>query len=312
MSNFFDNFMGGLAFGMLANNPFFGGMFCWGFGRGFYNTVDFGTFANPFPSIFPPAEYMTTVSTSVMPTTFVNSGFPTIDFNSVGQSIWDMVKDPQAYYNKQMADWYESVNKNSNIKPDTEDTDDTDEVSNDNEKEKTTEISYDAKALKAKWSKKQPQLTDKFYSRVIEISKKVKCSPDDLMALMNLETRRTFSPSEKNPKSTATGLIQFTEGTAKTLGTSIPKLKKMTPVEQLDYVEKYLTYWKKEVGFSNDKQLSAGDLYALVAQPKNATKEVLIVAGTEAYEKNKKSWDRNNDKRITKSELGECLDDFRA
>ena len=86
----------------------------------------------------------------------------------------------------------------------------------------------------------------------------------------------------------------------------------MSAVEQLDYVEKYLLYWKKDRGFGDDEELNAGDLYALVAQPANANKEVLIVAGTDAYENNKKSWDLNNDKKITKSELAQCLDRFRA
>jgi len=48
-----------------------------------------------------------------------------------------------------------------------------------------------------------------------------------------------FSTVAKNPKSTATGLIQFTEQTAKGLGTSIPALMSMSAIDQLDYVGKY-------------------------------------------------------------------------
>ena len=165
---------------------------------------------------------------------------------------------------------------------------------------------------KNKWSKTQPQLTDEFYSRVVEISRNVKCSPDDLMALMNLETKRTFSPSIKCGISSATGLIQFTNAAAQTLGTTTSALKKMSAVEQLEYVEKYLLFWKKKAGFKNDEQLTAGDLYALVAQPANAKKEVLIQSGTKEYDKNAKNWDVNKDNKITKSDLAACLEPFRA
>ncbi len=181
----------------------------------------------------------------------------------------------------------------------------------DENEEKNSNISSDAKTLKAKWSKKQPQLTDQFYSRVIEISNNVNCSPDDLMALMNYESAQSFSPSKKCPISSATGLIQFTGETAKTLGTTISDLKEMSAVQQLDYVEKYLLYWKKENGFGNER-LSVGDLYALVAYPGKARQEVLITNGTKAYADNAKNWDLNNDNKITKSELAQCLKPYMA
>lgn len=45
----------------------------------------------------------------------------------------------------------------------------------------------------------------------------------------------------RNPKSGATGLIQFLPSVAKALGTSTEELSKMTPAEQLPYVMKYLS-----------------------------------------------------------------------
>ena len=89
MSNFLDNFMGGLAFGMLANNPFFGG--CYGFGMyPMYGGVNFGGFANPFPSIFGGGySFMNNLSSLMMPTTFANAGFPTIDFGKLGKKAMD-------------------------------------------------------------------------------------------------------------------------------------------------------------------------------------------------------------------------------
>jgi hypothetical protein len=58
---------------------------------------------------------------------------------------------------------------------------------------------------------------------------------------MAFETGGTFSPSQKNAAgSSVIGLIQFMSTTAKNLGTSTSELAKMTAVEQLNYVEKYL------------------------------------------------------------------------
>ena len=60
------------------------------------------------------------------------------------------------------------------------------------------------------------------------------------MAIMAFETKGSFSPSVQNAAgSSATGLIQFTSATAVGLGTTTTALKRMTAVEQLDYVYKY-------------------------------------------------------------------------
>ena len=48
-----------------------------------------------------------------------------------------------------------------------------------------------------------------------------------------------FRPNAKNPVGTATGLIQFIESTARSLGTTTAALAKMSAVQQLPYVERY-------------------------------------------------------------------------
>lgn len=60
-----------------------------------------------------------------------------------------------------------------------------------------------------------------------------------LMPCMAFETGLTFSPSKRNPASSATGLIQFMDATAKGLGTTTAKLAAMSPVRQLAYVYRY-------------------------------------------------------------------------
>ena len=82
-----------------------------------------------------------------------------------------------------------------------------------------------------------------FTSKVIEISNKLGVNPNWLMAIMELETAGTFSPSITNNLG-YTGLIQFGSAAAKDVGTTTAKLRQMTAVEQLDYVYKYFLLHK--------------------------------------------------------------------
>ena len=84
------------------------------------------------------------------------------------------------------------------------------------------------------------KLSTEFLKIVGEVSEKIGIRPEWLLAVMAKETAGTFSPSIKNPSSSATGLIQFTEKTARGLDTSTAKLAKMTREYQMNYVYKYL------------------------------------------------------------------------
>jgi hypothetical protein len=57
---------------------------------------------------------------------------------------------------------------------------------------------------------------------------------------MLYETGGTLSPSARNKRTNATGLIQFMPATARGLGTNIDALSQMSPQEQLVFVQKYL------------------------------------------------------------------------
>ena len=100
----------------------------------------------------------------------------------------------------------------------------------------------------------------------------------------------------------ATGLIQFMPSTAKHFGTTTAALKNMTPIQQMDYVEKYLEKNKKSAGFDSSHKLSAGELYALIFLPARAKREILTQTGEKYYAANKGA-DTNKDGKITKSEL---------
>ncbi|MEO8236648.1 MAG: TIGR02594 family protein [Flavobacterium sp.] len=94
-----------------------------------------------------------------------------------------------------------------------------------------------------------------------EDKKKDKAS--ELMAIMHLETIKTFSPSKKGVSSGGTkfiGLVQFSAVTAKSIGTTYEELGKMTFIEQMKYVEIYLKQNK-------DKMKTLVDFYLQVLKP---------------------------------------------
>ena len=122
-----------------------------------------------------------------------------------------------------------------------------------------------------------------FFQEVYRVSEKFQINPQDLLKVMWFETGRTFSPSAKNPNSTARGLIQFTEDSAKTIGTTTSALAAMTRAEQMKYVEKYFDFWKLPKGADR------ATIYAYVFMPAKAQTGAKVFAkpGDPEYEKNK-------------------------
>jgi len=82
-----------------------------------------------------------------------------------------------------------------------------------------------------------------FIDKVKQIAYMLGYDPEWLMFVMNNESG--FKPDAVNPYSGATGLIQFMPDTATWLGTSTDRLKSMSGSEQLDWVFKYYSKWKK-------------------------------------------------------------------
>ena len=168
-----------------------------------------------------------------------------------------------------------------------------------NVKETTTEdtvTNQNNHSRKIAWGKK---VSGAFKSRVIHICTQLEVSPDYLMACMAFETGATFSPTIKNAAgSGAVGLIQFMPRTAKALGTTTEKLEKMSAVEQLDYVKKYLTPYKSKL-----KKLE--DIYMAILYPAaigKPTTHTLFEDGSKTYTQNK-GFDKNNDKKISIKEI---------
>lgn len=83
------------------------------------------------------------------------------------------------------------------------------------------------------WSTDQPFLT-----KIKEISALLHFDPIDVLSIINLESARTFDPSITNNLG-YTGLIQFGKDSATRLGTTTDELRKMTRVQQSDYIYNY-------------------------------------------------------------------------
>ncbi len=126
-----------------------------------------------------------------------------------------------------------------------------------------------------------------------------------LMACMAFETGRTFSPTIRNPGSSSVGLIQFVSKTAQYLGTSTSALKKMSAVEQLDYVQRYLAPYSPRIR-------SLEDMYLSILWPAAVGKPLDLVLwrkGDPVYKANK-GLDANKNGCITKREAAQKARDL--
>lgn len=125
-----------------------------------------------------------------------------------------------------------------------------------------------------------------FISKVKNLAGKFGVAPEELMSVMHFETGGSFSPSQRNAAgSSATGLIQFLSSTAKDLGTSTEALSNMSRLEQLDYVDSYLS--RSPIGGRG--QSSGEDLYMSIFYPAAVGKgpdHVLFSEGSKAYAQN--------------------------
>lgn len=172
-----------------------------------------------------------------------------------------------------------------------------------------------------------PHLTEGVYNKLDTLSKKHGWSMETFLRVFSQETAGTFNPSirvgDRADKNTpggvirhqgkrigsATGIIQFIESTAKSLGTSTRELRKMSLEQQLEYVDRYVGQFS--VAFRKARaergEVSLAEAYTSVLAGKVRTgDETLFRRGTKAYRGNA-GVDRNRDGRITAEEAAETV-----
>lgn len=165
---------------------------------------------------------------------------------------------------------------------------------------KSSEVDLD-KNRPVKKSDIKKELGPEFLAKTKQVAKNLNCNYKDLLALMNSES--SLDPKAVNKHTNATGLIQFMPKTAQYLGTSTEELKNMSALEQLDYVEKYLSMMKKSAGFKSTDKLTSADLYALTFLPAYAKQEVLTQKNDGRRYTLNAGLDLDKDGKITKTDL---------
>jgi hypothetical protein len=139
-----------------------------------------------------------------------------------------------------------------------------------------------------------------FRQKAVAVATNIGCDPSHLMACMAFETGETFSPSVRNPNSSATGLIQFMTGPdswAVEHGYTRERLMSMTPVEQLDVVAEYFEPYRGRLR-------TLADVYMAILWPKAvglSDDAIIFGPGSRAYLANR-GLDLNNDGAVSKSE----------
>ena len=154
---------------------------------------------------------------------------------------------------------------------------------------------------------KGTQYGPEFLNKVKQIAKNLNCNYRDLVAIMNSESSVDAKTVGYNG---ASGLICFMPQYF-----DVDRIRKMSPMEQLDLVEETIRKAKKAAGFADNAKLSKGDLYALVFLPARAGNDVLCRKGETGrngrllryYEANA-ALDYNKDGVITKDEMASRID----
>jgi len=136
---------------------------------------------------------------------------------------------------------------------------------------------------------------EKFASAVFMYSAKLGILPEWLMTAMHFESR--LNSKAKNPNSSATGLIQFMDATARSLGTSTAALYQMPAVDQLYYVYKYLQPYA-------GKLKSLGDVYLAIFYPAAIGKASnYILPVNEKTVQINRVLDKNQDNKLSRGEI---------
>jgi len=154
------------------------------------------------------------------------------------------------------------------------------------------------------WGKRVSPL---FRKRAREVAKRLGVHPSDLMACMAFESAYSFRSDIQNPKSGATGLIQFMPSTLAAMGLTVGDIITQTPEDQLLVVELYFEPWKRR----GLKTLS--DLYMAILWPAGIGKPEDHVLFTKSNQRRPKLYlqnhglDFNKDGTITKAEAAACV-----
>ncbi|MBI2145744.1 hypothetical protein HYU22_00190 [Candidatus Woesearchaeota archaeon] len=142
-----------------------------------------------------------------------------------------------------------------------------------------------------------------FFLRLEQLCENLDMHCMSLLSVIHTETGGTFGPKVRNHYNGASGLIQFTNRTARQLGTTLPKIRRMPQVEQLDLVQKYFEFvksWNRRVDYSLPRDVALAVFCPVAAGRTN--NYVVATRGSEIYRMNSSLDFFPRDGRITSQE----------
>jgi len=143
--------------------------------------------------------------------------------------------------------------------------------------------SYNSKPLDSNYTDDYPPNWTKdreFLSKAQQIAQRHGCTLAELLSVFAAEAGFTMNPSIQN-RYGYTGLIQFGNSAAASVGTTTGALRSMTRAQQLDYVEKYFQ--------KNGNPQGVEQIYLSIAAPA----KMKIPEGQEIYPTGGKAWAAN-------------------
>jgi hypothetical protein len=140
-----------------------------------------------------------------------------------------------------------------------------------------------------------------FWQELQAVAGRLGTEPAWLLNVMACES--LFDPDARNPLpgQTASGLLQIIGRTARRLGTTTKAIRRMSPLDQLRLVEKYLEPFRGRLSTLPDVYMAV--FRGSIVEGDNAVVVVDSAKEPRIYALNK-SFDINSDKFITKGELG--------
>ena len=114
-----------------------------------------------------------------------------------------------------------------------------------------TDVAVQRDRIMSTYGPSHPKLTPSLAQKIVDVAFALEIDPLALANAIRAESR--FDHQAANANSSARGLIQFTDKTARdTLGTTNQELLAMTPEKQMDYVYRYLAQFKDRLKASKN------------------------------------------------------------
>lgn len=172
-----------------------------------------------------------------------------------------------------------------------------------------------------------PDVSKEFIGSIITTSKKVNCYPEDLTAIMYIESK--FRPEIGNQNFVGLGqmnrlALKLSQKYAKenpseqagiNFALTHSEFAKLTREQQIPYVKNFILAMKDAYVKNPDKKMTGGELYALFFTPARFNNKFLTAkndSATSKYYIRNRKLDFNKDGMITKNDLQNILDNVKV